>query len=54
MEKKKWSTQKMIYTAMLAALAGALMLGKRRIPAEEIAQIVDMDEVIVRKWINKE
>ena len=25
MEKKKWSTQKMIYTAMLAALAGALM-----------------------------
>lgn len=32
----------------------ALMLGKRRIPAEEIAQIVDMDEVIVRKWIDKE
>lgn len=25
MEKKKWSTQKMIYTAMLAALAGVLM-----------------------------
>lgn len=25
MEKKRWSTQKMIYTAMLAALAGALM-----------------------------
>ena len=25
MEKKKWSTQKMIYTAMLAALGGVLM-----------------------------
>ena len=47
MEKKKWSTQKMIYTAMLAALAGALMSLEISVPMMPPFYKLDFSELPV-------